>query len=299
MAITVPVVTAKAAESVGELAFGPLQVRGEVRDAGLLVAGSATASAVVVHLALNHSHNAGLALTANAALVAVASAGLWVKVWRSEVSAEGLTYPTPGAVHALLWSGLIVGTSNALLSLLASVPQFFVAAVMSTADVSRYAVLLYVIVFGEMIMNAVSQAWLPSARRVLEDADHKSFIAYLYRSIRHWTALFAVLAVLLPAMGVLLVPAVFGSFYQFSGVEAVALGVSIAILPSLFGAALAVSLMNRYRQGLGTSLVAVALSVVGCALLVPVLGTAGALIVNAVGLLVRALASLTIAKRGA
>lgn len=282
----------RVADSVGELYSGPLQRHGRLKP---ILAGFAV--------------NAALTVTVGAAvlvifqdLLAVIGALIVVsglttiflfkrpvdKVLAPKGTRSWRKFWLWNANHtAVVRAGLPTGISWGLLSLLSSIPQYFLVAYFSQVEVGYFAILLYVVVVVEIFLNAVSQSWIPAAKDLYRRS--KSFVLAVLKTSFIWTVAFVPLSCFICVVAHFMLPMVFGPTYQVAWAEGVPLFFALVMLPMVFFSAMALNVANSYVKALCTSLASASVATLAAFLLIPGQGVPGALWVCAIALASRAL----------
>lgn len=204
----------------------------------------------------------------------------------------------PVSNAAILRAGTPIGISLFLLSLLSAFPQYFLGYFGDVVDAGRFAILSYVLVSVEMLLNALSQAWIRMARQL--DFDGTLSYRAVYREAYRWQlTVVPVTLIGITAVG-LGAPLIFGPSHQTSAPELITLAMGAAILPFVFAGATAINVKNRYVVGLTTSATAVVVSVIAALVMVQVDGDFSlldALVTFFLGLALRAAMSLSFVRR--
>lgn len=272
------VATLKAIESFGDLYAAALQKHGQpvavagstaaVSAAGVLSAAAVLGSGGPANGALLGSALAGAAVTA-LVVRPMASA-------RSRGSATGHPIPANGRpIRSLLAAGLPTGLAHSLITLVAAVPQYYLAASWGVVEVGRYAVLTYIVVAVEIVLNALAQSWIPHGRALHRDQVLDQ--AVVFATSRRWTSLVAPLGAAALGAAALILPRVVGGQYALTAAEFLPLACTVVTLPTVYVAETARAVRNQYERSLLTSALAVLLSLALSAALVPSYGVAGAL----------------------
>ena len=171
--------------------------------------------------------------------------------------------------------GLPTGISFGLIALLSTMPQYFLGWTSKTADVGRYATLMYLVVAIEIVLNALSQSWIPVGRR-LEESNSLSRVRVILVAVK-WDVITLPLAVLGILVAHVTFPHVLGSSYVITLDQVLPLGVAIMLTPMVFASSTALAIQNRYRSALIVSVMsALAGIVIGWVLIRP-FGVVGAL----------------------
>jgi O-antigen/teichoic acid export membrane protein len=285
----------RAADSVGELYSAPLQRHGELPT--ILRAFSANAVltilvgiAVLVVLNDLRSVIAALVFVSGATTLLLMKRPTDALLGREEAVSPG-TGPKWEDHMSVVRAGLPTGISWGLLSLLSSIPQYFLAAYYSQVEVGYFAIILYVVVVVEIFLNAVSQSWIPRAKKMLNEAP--SYFHAVVRTALLWTAAFIPFSAVVCAAAYLMLPIIFGSTYRIDWAEIIPLFGSLVVLPLVFFSAMALNVANSYVRALSTSVAAVVLAIGSAFLVIPGGGVPGALWVSFAALASRSAFSMT------
>jgi O-antigen/teichoic acid export membrane protein len=191
--------------------------------------------------------------------------------------------------------GLPTGISYGLITLLSTMPQYFLGWAWGPVVVGKYAMLLYLVVALEIALNALSQSWIPTGRD-LEGEGMLSSARILGVAFR-WTIITVPLGFVGIALATVLFPLILGPAFAMTWAEIVPLGVAMALTPAVFASTISLTIQNRYHWGLVASTLTVLVGIcLGWALIGP-FGIPGALWTYAACLSLRAGASLAFAKR--
>lgn len=302
--LTVALVAAiKAADSMSDIFSGPMQkYRSAYRVFIAYFIGALAGSAVTA---------TALALSGllDAALAGLLLVSLVTAVVLMGIPARRLTMRHEDAVHsrllpqedrrAILRAGLPMGVAGAILALVSSMPQFFLARSHGEAVVGVFAVLLYVLAVVEIFTGSLTQTWIPRARGALQEheADLRRFFRMVMTTAGLWTLVFIPAAIVGLWVMSLLLPAVFGPHYRLGFEEAVPLGLGVVLLPAVHFSNIAIVVRNFWGHGIALSVAAATASLVACLLLVPVLGVAGGLWATALAFAARAVVAFVILYR--
>jgi O-antigen/teichoic acid export membrane protein len=295
------VAAVKFMDSLSDLFSAPLQKYNAAQQItrGYLVA--AVLGSAVVALALWQTRSLNTALLC---LLVVSSIVAFTLMWpparrllkRAEPSFE--IQPRRHELRSIVRAGLPTGVSWAMLSLVSTTPQYFLAPTHGPAEVGRFAIILYVLAAVELFLNALSQSWIPTARSHWSTGDGiVPFARTVARVSIRWTAYFAPLSVLGAIATWLLLPMVFGEAYSLTFVELVPLTLCVLSTPGVFFGAIGLTVRNLYTEGIVLSTAAAIASVLICALAIPQFGVAGALWATFFAYLVRTSAAFYILYR--
>lgn len=204
----------------------------------------------------------------------------------------------PGGRQArreLVRAGVPSGLAQGMISLVTAVPQLVLAEHAGTTATGRYAVLIYVIVSAELVMNAVNQAWLPAARAA--ESQGRFTTRFVARFLGKVTALQVPLAAGILLGATLVFPPLFGESFAIRGQEYAPLAVALMLAPAMFITSGALNVHNLYRTLMRNSGIVLACCITFSLLAVPAFGTVGALWVSATCVGLRALlAGATVAR---
>lgn len=180
----------------------------------------------------------------------------------------------------ILRAGLPMGVAGAILALVSSLPQYFLAKDHGASAVGYFVVLLYVFAIVDIFSGTLTQAWIPRARESLQATrvDNRfHFLISVLKTTAWWTLALAPLAVLGLWIMSMVLPIVFGPSYTLSFEEAIPLAFGILVLPATHFGGTAVAVQNFYVHGITLSIASATISLLACIALVPSFGTTGAL----------------------
>ncbi len=298
VAVVVAIVAcSKALDSFSDLYGAALQKASRIR---LIVLTSVVVSilqvgTLAVAIAMGASMPVALGFSA---LSYIALVILFVRPLTLRVIPDDHTGSTPQQVARpwveLIRVGFPTGISYGLLTLLSTMPQYFLSWTWGTADVARYATLLYLVVAMEMALNALAQSWIPVGRRLEMDGVLSSsrILGVAWR----WTMITVPFALVGIAVATVAFPLIFGPAFTISTAQMVPLAVAMILTPTVFAATTSLAIQNRYNLALISSTLTVLFGLgLGAAVIRP-FGIAGALWTFAACLAVRAAASLAFTK---
>lgn len=284
----------RAADSVGELYSAPLQRHGELPTILRAFSANAVLTIGVGIAVLVSLHNLYSVI---AALIVVSSATTLLLMKRPTDALLAKEEPTSAGTGpkwedhvSVVRAGLPTGISWGLLSLLSSIPQYFLAAYYSQVEVGYFAIILYVVVVVEIFLNAVSQSWIPRAKKMLTESP--SFFRAVVKTALHWTAAFIPLSAVVCAAAYIMLPIIFGSTYRIDWAGIIPLFGSLVVLPLVFFSAMALNVANSYVKALTVSVVAAVLASGVAFLIIPGGGVPGALWVSFAALASRGVLSM-------
>jgi O-antigen/teichoic acid export membrane protein len=192
----------------------------------------------------------------------------------------------------IMRAGFPTGVSFGLVTLLSTMPQYFLGATSGASAVGRYAILLYLVVAVEMVLNALSQSWIPYGRH-LEAEGRLSVIAILAVAVK-WTLITLPLGGASMVAAYFVLPAVLGPAYVLALPEVLPLTLAMVVTPFVFATTTSLSIQNKYRWSLVASAATVFLGVLIGWWLVGQYGLEGGLWTYAICLVLRALTGLGI-----
>lgn len=276
----------RAADSMGELYSGPLQ-KYEALPPILRAYGINTLLTVVTAIALTSwADDLNLVLVA---LIGVSSVTTIFLMKRpTDIKLKACEYTSIVNESArksrkkVIRAGLPTGISWGLLSLLSSLPQYFLAVYFTEAEVGFFAIVLYVVVVAEIFFNAVSQSWIPKAISILQ--KDKNFLKETLFTGLRWTIALIPVSIGAAALAYFFIPIVFGKTYTLGFDELLPLAIAVAVLPTVFFSSMALNVFNSYTLSLAVSSTSVAIAVAACSVLIPSGQVPGALWVIVVGL---------------
>lgn len=162
---------------------------------------------------------------------------------------------------ALIFSaGLSTGVAVGMITLLSTVPQYLLAIGGEVADAGRFAVLLYIIVATEMLINALAQSWIPHAR-TLFDAGRLTARTVAATYVR-WVLIVGPIGLLGIGAASIVLPLVLGPAYAITPATAAPLALVVVVVPGVFAADTAIVVHNRYAMSLVISVGALAVGVI-------------------------------------
>ena len=275
----------KASELFLELAIGPLQLLGQLTR-GTVVTLAASATTVGVYL-LTSDHGFVPALTiAMGSGAVLLGAGSLVLGGRTARRVEQEVRRSV-QIRGLVRDGLALGVGNGIVSLATSVPQLVLAATFSTVVSGRYAVMLYVVLAGEMLMNAVSQSVLPSVADRFSVEGRLGLRVWAIRWTRLGTAIAFPAAGVAVAAAAAVLPRLMGDVYAMTLPEALMLTAMLVLLPALFVGSVALQARNDYRTTALISVATLLVVTISAFLLVPIFAAVGALAASSGGTVTR------------
>jgi O-antigen/teichoic acid export membrane protein len=298
---TVALVAAvKLADSFSDLLSAPMQFYRRPELITAAYAGLAVVGTAVVWLLLEATRSLDVALTGLLGVSIATALAMTAPARRLLVAHRAPHDGAPRAsLRTLFRAGMPTGVSWSLLSLVSTVPQYFLAWSHARASVGFFAVLLYIVAAVELFMNALTQAWIPQGRALHARAgdDPARFTRSVAVFAGWWTAAFVPLAVLGVWIAALVFPLLFGPEYVITVETAAPIVLSVVALPAVFFGSMALSIQNRYTHGLALGLSAAVVSVAACAALIPAFGVPGALWATFLAYVARAATSFLLASR--
>ncbi|QNE35086.1 lipopolysaccharide biosynthesis protein [Leifsonia shinshuensis] len=274
------VAAVKFMDSLSDLFSAPLQKYNAAEKImrGYLVGAILGTAVVAVALWQTRSLNAALAsLLVVSTIVAII---MWRPAHKLVRVAERDLEPSPRRTELteIVRAGLPTGVSWAMLSLVATMPQYFLAPTHGPTEVGRFAIILYVLAAVELFLNALSQSWIPTARERWSAGESVGHFARAVTVVSaRWTAFFIPLTIVGVAAMWFLMPLVFGPVYTMSLGELIPLAVCILSTPAVFFGAIGLTVRNLYAEGIILSAAAAITSFVLCAVIIPGYGVEGAL----------------------
>ncbi|KFF58610.1 hypothetical protein JF66_17310 [Cryobacterium sp. MLB-32] len=274
----------KVADTLSEFFSAPLQkYHAAPRIFWAYLASAVLGSAVTgAALVVTRDLNIALAGLAGTSLFVALVLMLWparVLTGRHEPTSDATGAPR-AARNAILRAGFPMGVAGAILALVSSMPQYFLARDHGPSTVAYFVVLLYIFAIVDIFSGTLTQAWIPRARQALArttEDDRFHFLKSVLVTTGWWTLALAPLAVLGLWIMSLLLPIVFGAGYTLTLTEALPLLVGILVLPATHFGGTAVAVQNFYVHGITLSITSATISLLACLALVPSLGTSGAL----------------------
>lgn len=273
----------KVADSLTELFSGPMQ---GYQRAGGIVWGNAVSAAlgsIATGILLITTRDLNIALLGLAASsLVVVCIFMGVPAWRlarQHEHSEHSQLPFRQDWRFIFRAGLPTGLAGSIVTLVSSMPQFFLARDHGVALVGSFAVLLYCFAIVDIFSGTLTQAWITSARRVITATETGAprFVAFAARATARWTVVFIGMAVVGVWLASLVLPLIFGRQYTVSLAEAVPLAAAIAFLPLAHFGGTALAVQNFYVHGITVGVASALVCLVLCAVLIPPLGISGAL----------------------
>ena len=273
----------KVADSLCEFFSAPLQKYYAARRIFWAYLTSAVLGSVVTGIALAVTRDLDVALAG------LAVTSLFVAIFLMWLPAQRLVRGREGDGHSLLapaldrkrilLAGLPMGVAGAILALVSSMPQYFLARDHGESTVGYFVVLLYIFAIVDIFSGTLTQAWIPKARQVLENIDrnHFRFLRSTLVTTGWWSLVLMPLAVIGLIIASVLLPIVFGPEYTLSFEVALPLFVGIVVLPATHFGGTAVAVQNFYVHGITLSIASALVSLIACSALIPQFGAAGAL----------------------
>ena len=272
----------KFGDAISELFSAPLQGSGSTSRIFVGFAASALAGGIAAAGVLYFTRILELTLAALALASALAALFLmWLPAMRSSrkpQSASPSRLPNMADIRGILKAGLPFGAGSAVLALVASIPQFFLALTWGNEAVAKYAVLYYLVMIADIFVGTLVQGWIPRARSASASTElaPQGFLRFTFRTAFTWSA--ALLGV--GAFGVWVAsfayPWVFGPVYGFDLSVAIPIVAAITVLPILGFSSMGIIVQNLYTHSLVLGLISAFTSALFCALLIPGGGLVGA-----------------------
>lgn len=193
----------------------------------------------------------------------------------------------------ILAAGLPAGIGTAMLALVASMPQYFLAASWGESAVGYFAVLLYLVAIADIFGGTLTQTWIPSARARLAKGQ-QGFLLFSLAVAARWTLAFIPLVAVGLWLGSIVLPLAMSPEYQIGWDLVLPLAAAMLLLPLLHFEGMAISVLNLYIHTITVSVATAIVAVISCVVLVPTYGLAGALWATAFAFLARGLAAVTV-----
>ncbi|WP_166784041.1 lipopolysaccharide biosynthesis protein [Cryobacterium suzukii] len=286
LTLTVALVSViKVADTLSEFFSAPLQKYHSAPRIFWAYLISAILGSAVTGLALVYTRDLDIALAGLAGTsLFVALALMWVPAQRLAHHREDAAFPALSRVRedrkTIIRAGFPTGVAGAILALVSSMPQYFLARDHGESAVGSFVVLLYIFAIADIFSGTLTQAWIPRARESLRRTTESRplfFLQSVLKATGWWTLVLVPVAIFGLLLMSLLLPVVFGSGYSLSFAEAVPLAVGILVLPATYFGSTAVAVQNFYVHGLTLGIAAAGVSLMTCLVLVPPFGAAGAL----------------------
>lgn len=278
------VAVVKVADTLSEFFSAPLQKYHAAPRIFLAYLASAVLGSGVTGVALVVTQQLDIALAG------LACTSLFVALVLMLWPARRLTAQHENAAHSallprldrtsILRAGFPMGVAGAILALVSSMPQYFLARDHGEATVGYFVVLLYIFAIVDIFSGTLTQAWIPRARQARQlttVSDPFHFFKATVATTAWWTLALAPLAVAGLWIMSLLLPVVFGPGYELTLTVAAPLLFGILVLPATHFGGTAVAVHNFYVHGITLSIASASVSLLACLALVPIFGTAGAL----------------------
>ncbi|MCL2467056.1 MAG: hypothetical protein FWF21_07295 [Micrococcales bacterium] len=263
----------KSADMFAETLTGPLQFTERMSRIFGAAVGTVVVTVGATTVVMLTTTDLSWSLAAMAAAGVGATFVFMYRPVRAVGTSTGLWSDGSATRRTVLRAGLPSGVLIAVISLVATMPQYFLTFWHGVEVAGHWLVLFYVYALADLATGAGVQVWIPTARRRLADGALRPELA---RTVTRWTGVY------LPgtAVGLLLatwlLPLMFGGTYTLGLAQAVPLGLAIAALPFAYFSQAAVSVLNRYGHGLTLSVCSTAVAFALCAILVGPFGLTGA-----------------------
>ncbi|MEL4320077.1 oligosaccharide flippase family protein [Leifsonia sp. YIM 134122] len=190
------------------------------------------------------------------------------------------------SVRMILRAGLPTGSSAVLAPLLVGVPQYTLALTGEPSLVAHFTVFMYMQLGTEMVTNSLSQAWTPRGREL--ELSRGLTRRDVFRVSLRWERAIIPTSALSLLAAALLFPTLFQDAYQPDMASYLLVAASSVSLPFVYAGLTSLPIRHLYRRSVLTNAIALSVSIILSAALIPSLGVVGALSVNLVGLLTRA-----------
>lgn len=289
--IVVLVAASKSVDAYNDLYGAVLQkaMRADLTVRTSIVCAVAQAGALVIPLVMGAS--LGLGLLTSTIAYALATLTFVRGIALGSVREEGLR---GNAVRRpwveILRAGFPTGISFGLITLLSTMPQYFLGWEGGHEAVGKYATLMYLIVVEEMVLNALSQSWIPHGRQLAE--EHTLNARTILGTAAKWALITVPLSALAITVAIFVFPILFGPTYAISLGDLSPLACAIIVTPLVYATSTSLAIENRYRFSLVVSAIAVLLGAVAGFYLVRWYGLHGGLWAYAISLGVRAAGGL-------
>ena len=200
---------------------------------------------------------------------------------------------------AIIKAGLPSGAGGAILALVASVPQYFLAASWGSSAVAQYAVTYYIIMVADIFLGTVAQGWILRARKALASLEiaPKGFFRFTLSTALVWTAIMVPVSIFGTLLAALLIPLIFGAEYQIAPAIMLPVVLAVLVLPILSFSNMAIIVRNLYIHTITVSAISAAASILFGWLLIPPFGVVGSFWTFVLAAAVRALPGLLLIRR--
>ena len=281
-------------DSISELASAPLQESNQTSRIFFIYALSAILSIASVYISVSFSGSLILSLL-SLSLVSFLTALAFCKL---SLSAEHLLTSSHDTLKnirnlSLIKVGFPIGATSALLALVSTIPQYLLANSWGDKFVGVFSVTLYTVVFVELVFGAVSQAWIPEAKRMY--SAESDFFIPVVRVAKKWLVSMALLSIPLLLLASLVLRALFN--VELQPTDFVPLYFWALLTPVIFFTEAAINIKNAYAWNLLIGITAVLGTLFSGVLLIPTLGILGALYSSVIGISIRAISALVILKK--
>lgn len=293
----------KLSDAISDLFIGPLQAFSATPWVFWGTTASAVFGAAAGAWCLVVTGNLELTLLALAAASAVGSAAfMWVPgilVIRRRDHAPESRAGAMASYRAIVRAGLPSGIGGAVLALVASAPQYFLAANWGSSAVAQYAVLYYTVMVADIFVGTLAQGWIPRAREASTNRSlaPQGFFRFTLKTSLTWSLIMLPVALIGIALAALLLPLLFGPEYRMTLGVAIPIAAAILIMPILNFASMAIIVLNLYIHAITVSAVSAAASLALGAILIPIWGVQGAFWTFALAAAFRALPGLILVQR--
>lgn len=284
----------KTADAFSDFLSGSLQRRHRSRTVliGSLIYAVAASVAAAAMLGVTRRLEPTILVVAMISLLAMYMC--FYRPARSLIASSPIGLVSQRGVPRILAAGVPLGLTTAILSLISTFPQYVITATDGVAETARFAVLLYVYALADLVTGTLAQAWIPTAQRELLNGTGTRTLWLALRSALRWTLFYVPLVFI----GLLLVgiffPGVFGPNYTLTIGEAIPLGLAILALPVAHFTVAAVAIENHYMPSLVLAGTSAVVAVVGCLVLIPMIGVTGAFVALFASVVARALTAVGI-----
>ncbi|WP_143073173.1 lipopolysaccharide biosynthesis protein [Flavimobilis marinus] len=275
---------AKYLEGVSDLRLAFLQREGSIRAIGLYALVQLLAAILLTAVAAIFSMGALQSIAV--VLCGGTAMGLATAMWASRIQSSPSQPATRTEIRSLVHGGIPLGAAYGLANFTWAIPQYFLAAWSTPANVGRFAVALYIVIAVEFVVNAFQQAWLGTNGRSGPEGS-KGGLALGCRLLLRWSGV----ALPIVALGIgfygLGGPGLLNPSLRFTTIELAAVAGCALAVPGFY--AIGAVLMRSRSYSAMPILNAIGLLgiIMACSLLVRHEPISGAFVGALLGLLVR------------
>jgi O-antigen/teichoic acid export membrane protein len=276
LAVLIPLLVMKFADSVLDICFARLQVLHKVSAvAGWLWINSAlTLVLIAVAVAAGGSAEATLIASAGASWLVLLT--LLPRLWPLRERGHSADWQ----LRRVLRSGIALGLAQTMGSLFVYLPTIFLAATESRETVGVFAACQYAVTLANLLFNSVMQTWLSPLRAAMDAHGLRGLRQSASRIGAALVLAGLVLGTLAATMLPIILPWAFGGSFQVSYWAALPIGLTIVLLGAEYATTAPLLVANRYGSrivnsgvGLGAALIAASVlptsgvAAAGCVLL--------------------------------